>query len=103
MEGCVNARARDYARALVKGRDGTHNYRNKSFPNDEPRDSIDHVPFSNIEIGQLYEYQFKMLPIAYTWGKGHKMKILIRVLYVKTRISSMNRRDLLKVVQRRKK
>ncbi|HIA36328.1 MAG TPA: CocE/NonD family hydrolase [Flavobacteriales bacterium] len=77
VEGCVNARARDYARALVKGRDGTHNYRNKSFPSDEPKDSIDHVPFSNIEIGQIYEYQFKMLPIAYTWGKGHKMKVLI--------------------------
>jgi len=77
VEGCVNARAINYAKALVKGKNGIHDYRNMGFPNDEPIDSIDYIPFSNIEIGQLYKYQFKMLPIAYTWGKGHKMKILI--------------------------
>lgn len=64
VEGCVNARARDYAKALAEA-DGLEN------------DSIDNIPFTNIEIGKIYEYHFRLMPIAYTWGYGHKMKILI--------------------------
>jgi len=75
-EGCVNARGRAYARGIVHGADGKQNYYH-GFPSDEPADGIDDIPFSNIEVGRLYEYKFKMMPIAYTWGAGHRMKVLI--------------------------
>ncbi|HIO68320.1 MAG TPA: CocE/NonD family hydrolase [Flavobacteriales bacterium] len=75
-EGCVNARGRDFARGRVHGADGSKDY-HSGFPNDEKADGIDDIPFTNIEVGQLYEYKFKMMPIAYTWGPGHRMKILI--------------------------
>ena len=62
VEGCVNARARDYARAI----------------SDLVEDSTDaQTRFSNIEIGQIYEYEFVTMPIGYTFGKGHSIKILI--------------------------
>ncbi|MBX7240914.1 MAG: CocE/NonD family hydrolase [Bacteroidia bacterium] len=61
FEGCVNARARDYARHIYQ------------TGNEDPN-----IPYSNIQIGQVYEYQFEMMPIAYTWGKNHKMKIVIQ-------------------------
>lgn len=77
VEGCVNARARNYVRAQVKGKDGSFDYNNYGFPSDEMKDSLDYVPFSNIDIGALYEYDFRLLPIAYTWGKNHRMKVLI--------------------------
>jgi hypothetical protein len=76
MEGCINARAREYARAQVHGADGTVNYHG-GFPEDEPQNGIDDMPYSNINSGQLYEYKFKMMPIAYTWGQNHKVKILV--------------------------
>ena len=76
VEGCVNARARNYARGLVTGKDDDINY-HKGFPEDEISDGIDDIPYSNINVGQVYEYKFKMMPIAYTWGKNHKIKILI--------------------------
>ena len=76
QEGCVNARARNYARGILHGANGDQDY-HSGFPSDEKADGIDDIPFSNIEIGQLYEYKFKMLPIAYTFGAGHRMKILI--------------------------
>lgn len=63
VEGCVNARARDYARHLLEK--GPYAQEDNN------------VPYSNIEIGQLYEYNFMLMPIAYTWGDGHKMKILV--------------------------
>ncbi|TVR77245.1 MAG: CocE/NonD family hydrolase [Chitinophagaceae bacterium] len=66
VEGAVNARARDYARALVDNPEG------ELFPFQN-----DDIPFTNIQIGEIYEYRFGLMPIAYTWGKGHKMKILI--------------------------
>ena len=75
-EGCVNARGRNYARGIVHGADGSVNY-HSGMPSDEKADGIDDIPFTNIEMGQIYEYKFKMMPIAYTWGAGHKMKILI--------------------------
>lgn len=59
VEGGVNARARDYARNLAEG-----------YENDE-------APFTNIEIGRMYEYKFRLMPIAHTFAKGHKVKILI--------------------------
>jgi len=77
VEGCVNARGRNYAKALVKGADGNNDFVTKGFPLDEPYDGIQDIPFSNINIGEIYEYKFKMMPIAYTWGAGHKIKILI--------------------------
>ncbi|HXH20194.1 MAG TPA: CocE/NonD family hydrolase, partial [Chitinophagales bacterium] len=64
VEGCVNARARDYAKALAEA-DGLET------------EAIDNIPFTNIDIGKIYEYHFRMMPIAYTWGYGHKLKILI--------------------------
>jgi predicted acyl esterase len=59
VEGAVNARARDYTKQLVNGIDD---------PN---------IPYSNIQAGTAYEYEFKLLPIAYTFGHDHKMKVLI--------------------------
>ena len=59
FEGAVNARARDYARTWAEGGENPE------------------VPFSNIASDKIYEYKFRMLPIAYTWGKGHKIKVLI--------------------------
>ncbi len=58
-EGCVNARARNYARSVVEGQED------------------DNAVFENINIGELYEYYFQMMPIGYTFGKQHKLKILI--------------------------
>lgn len=66
-EGCVNARARDYARALVE-----HPEWDQIWPY-----YADEIPYTNIDIGKIYEYKFQMLPIAYTFGKGHRIKILI--------------------------
>lgn len=61
FEGCVNARARDYAKHIY----------NTGFEDEN-------IPYSNINIGEIYEYNFEMMPIAYTWGKNHKMKVLIQ-------------------------
>lgn len=66
-EGCVNARARDYARNIVEHPEWDEN----------PPYQNDNTPFTNINIGQVYEYKFKMMPIGYTFGQGHKIKILI--------------------------
>lgn len=59
FEGAVNARARAYAPSWADGVEK------------------DSALFSNILPGETYEYRFRMLPIAYTWGKGHKIKVLI--------------------------
>lgn len=67
QDGCVNARARDYARMLVE--EPWKDYQ-IPFPGDD-------IPFTNINIGEIYEYVFEMLPIAYTFGDGHRIKILI--------------------------
>lgn len=58
-EGAINGRAREYARSLAEGN-----------PNDQ-------LPYANLESGQLYELDFKMMPIAYTFGHDHQMKVLI--------------------------
>ncbi|NOZ46873.1 MAG: CocE/NonD family hydrolase [Chlorobi bacterium] len=57
--GAVNARARDYAKSLANGIDDIN------------------IPFENIRINKTYEFKFKLLPIAYTFGKKHKLKVLI--------------------------
>lgn len=59
QEGTVNARAREWASLYADGIED------------------DDAPFSNIEAGKIYEYYFQFLPIAYTFGKGHKVKILV--------------------------
>ncbi|MEE9461602.1 MAG: CocE/NonD family hydrolase [Bacteroidales bacterium] len=59
VEGAINARARDYANQLIIGEE-------------DPS-----IPFTNIVSGKIYEYNFKMMPIAYTFGKSHKIKVLI--------------------------
>ena len=59
VEGAVNARARDYAKQLTIGQEDIN------------------IPYSNINAGQVYEYEFNLLPIAYTFGHNHKIKILI--------------------------
>ncbi len=59
IEGAVNARARAYARSIYNGQEN------------------DTAAFTNINIDQWYEFQFELLPIAYTFGKDHSMKVLI--------------------------
>jgi predicted acyl esterase len=75
QEGCVNARARDWARALVDKMtiDPSH----PSYFNgiEDPDDRF--IPYTNINIGEIYEYVFKFQPIGYTFGKGHKLRVLI--------------------------
>jgi len=59
VEGAVNARARDYAKQLAIGQENIN------------------IPYTNITAGQIYEFEFRLLPIAYTFGHNHKIKILI--------------------------
>jgi len=58
-EGAINGRAREYARSIAQG-----------SPNDQ-------AAYSNLQSGQIYELEFKMMPIAYTFGSQHQIKILI--------------------------
>lgn len=59
VEGAVNARAREYARSLYNEAENNN------------------APYSNIQNGQFYGYQFELLPIAYTFGAGHQIKVVI--------------------------
>ena len=59
VEGAVNARARDYAKQLANGAENIE------------------IPYSNINAGEVYEFEFNLMPIAYTFGEGHRIKILI--------------------------
>lgn len=59
FEGAVNARARRYAASRAAGAE-------------DPS-----LSFENIDAGEVYEYRFLMLPIAYTWGRGHRVKALV--------------------------
>ena len=59
VEGAVNARARDYAKLLSNGIEDIN------------------IPFTNINPNEIYEYEFNLLPIAYTFGHNHKIKVLI--------------------------
>jgi hypothetical protein len=59
VEGAINARARDYAKQLANGIDDIN------------------IPYTNINPNQTYEFEFKLLPIAYVFGHNHKVKVLI--------------------------
>jgi len=59
VEGAINARARDYAKQLANGIEDIN------------------IPYTNINTGQVYELEFSLLPIAYTFGHNHKIKVLI--------------------------
>jgi predicted acyl esterase len=59
QEGAVNARAREYARSVYNGAEN------------------DQAVYSNLNVGQTYEFQFELLPIAYTFSPNHRMKVLI--------------------------
>ena len=59
VEGAVNARSRAYAQQLAMGEEDVS------------------IPYSNIEAGEVYAYSFNLLPIAYTFGQGHQVKVLI--------------------------
>lgn len=65
--GCVNARARDHARMFVE----------EPWKDSEIPFVGDDIPFTNINIGEIYEYVFQLLPIGYTFGDGHQIKVLI--------------------------
>jgi predicted acyl esterase len=66
-EAVVNARARDFAKVLVHA----------DINNMDSMDIIDNIPFTNITAGEIYEYYFAGMPLAYTWGKGHKLRVMI--------------------------
>lgn len=59
VEGCINSRAREYVRSVFNDNENIN------------------AEFSNILTDEIYQYQFNLLPIAYTFGKNHKIKILI--------------------------
>jgi predicted acyl esterase len=59
FEGAVNARFRQYAMGWL---DGVEN------PN---------APINNIPTDRILEYKFRALPICYTFGHGHKIKVLV--------------------------
>ncbi|HMV01738.1 MAG TPA: CocE/NonD family hydrolase [Chitinophagales bacterium] len=59
VEGGINARAREWAKSIAEGNENIN------------------APFTNINVGQIYEFFFEMYPIAYTFAEGHKMKVLI--------------------------
>jgi len=67
VEGAVNARAREYARNLLENPAQDH-----GMPS-----ANDSTAFTNIKAGKIYEYNFRMMPIGYTFGKGHKIKVLV--------------------------
>jgi len=75
QEGIVNARARDYARALCDEMGVNPN--SPYYYNGEEHPADQDIPYSNIEADSIYEYVFKMMPIGYSWAKGHKVHILI--------------------------
>jgi predicted acyl esterase len=64
-EGAMNIRARDYARAYAEDKWVISN------------EAVDTIKWSNAKSDSIYELKFKMLPIAYSFGKGHKIKVLI--------------------------
>ncbi len=59
FEGACNARAREYAESWADGQEDTSK------------------PWYNLVADSIYKWRFRMLPIAYCWGKGHRIKVLI--------------------------
>ena len=60
FEGAVNGRAREFARL---------------FAEDDP--NADNAPFSNLASNKLYYFKLRSFPIGYTFGPGHKIKIVV--------------------------
>lgn len=61
-EAVVNARARNYAKAMVDW--------------DESIEDMQ-IPYENINSGEVLDYEFTAIPIGYSWAKGHKIVVLI--------------------------
>ncbi len=59
FEGTCNARARDYAASWADDSEDTSK------------------PWYNLVADSIYQWRFRSLPIAYCWGKGHRIKVLI--------------------------
>ncbi|MCX7980057.1 MAG: T9SS type A sorting domain-containing protein [Bacteroidia bacterium] len=59
FEGACNARAREYAESWADGQEDTSK------------------PWYNLVADSIYKWRFQTLPIAYCWGKGHRIKVLI--------------------------
>lgn len=59
FEGACNARAREYAESLADGEEDTSK------------------PWYNLVADSIYKWRFRTLPIAYCWGKGHRIKVLV--------------------------
>jgi len=60
MEGSVNSRCREYVAHIAET--GVEDV---------------NIPFVNTPANQMLEYTFPMQPMAYTFGKGHRIKVLI--------------------------
>lgn len=59
-ECAVNGLAREWAKAFARG------------------DWLaDTVPWSNLASGTVYEFEFAGFPVAYTFGRGHRIKIVV--------------------------
>lgn len=61
-EAVINARARDYVKTFLD--------------KIETRDDLA-TPYQNINSGEVLDYEFHGIPIGYSWGKGHKVVVLI--------------------------
>lgn len=59
FEGACNARAREYAEIWADGQEDTSK------------------PWYNLVADSIYKWRFRMLPIAYCWGRGHRIKVLV--------------------------
>ncbi len=66
-EGAVNTHARDFAEKLAQQPEKDH----------QPPFTIDTTSFSNIETGTTYQLTFNLLPIGYTLGPDHRLKVVI--------------------------
>lgn len=58
-EGVVNAKAREYAKSISHG------------------DTNDLVMLTNINKEEYYPFEFDLLPMGHTFGKGHQIKFLV--------------------------
>lgn len=58
-EGTVNAKAREYAKSIFNG-----------APNEN-------LVLTNIDNDSYYHFEFEMLPLGHTFGKGHTIKFLV--------------------------
>ena len=66
-EGAVNTHARAFSKQLAQ----------KPALDHQPPFTIDTTSFSNIETGTPYQLTFNLLPIGYTFGPDHRLKVVI--------------------------